>query len=63
MATEKGLVITRKVGEGVVIDNGRIIVRVNAVKGKQAQLRFVASRDVVIHREEIQEKIQAEGTR
>jgi carbon storage regulator len=49
---ERMLVLSRKVGEEVVIGEG-IRVRVLAIQGNQIRLGFVAPRDVQIHREEL----------
>ncbi len=51
------LILTRKVGESLVIDN-HITVTVLDVKGSQVRLGINAPKEVSIHREEIQERIQ-----
>lgn len=51
------LILTRKVGESLVIDN-HITVTVLDVKGNQIRLGINAPKEISIHREEIQERIQ-----
>ena len=46
------LVLTRKVGEEIVIGDS-IRVRVLSIQGNQIRLGFVAPRDVQIHRDEL----------
>jgi len=53
------LILTRHVGESIII-NDNIEVRVLGIKGNQIRLGFVAPDDVIIHREEIQQKIDRE---
>lgn len=63
MGSETGLVLTRKVGEDVVIDHGRIRVRVVRIDGQgKVRLWIAAERSVSIDRGEIHEKRKAEGT-
>ncbi len=45
------LVLSRRIGEGVVIGNG-VVVTVLAVRGRQVRLGFEAPRDVAIWRQE-----------
>ena len=52
------LVLTRKPGEAIVIGNG-ITVTVVEVKGERVRLGFSAPLEVTIHREELQQKIEA----
>jgi len=52
------LVLSRKVGESIVIGNG-ITVTVVEVHGERVRLGFTAPADVSIHREELQRKIEA----
>lgn len=49
------LVLTRKLGEKIMIGDS-IIVTVVSVKGRQVQIGVDAPDDVTIHREEIYEK-------
>lgn len=44
------LVLTRKVGEWVAIDNGRILMQLQAVHGSRARLAFTADRSIEIVR-------------
>lgn len=53
------LILTRRVGESVVI-GGDVTVSVLGVKGNQARLGVNAPRDVAVHREEIHERIKRE---
>lgn len=46
------LVLSRKVGEEIVIGDG-IRVKVLSVQGNQVRLGFVAPRSVTIHRQEL----------
>ncbi len=55
------LILTRRVGESVVI-GGDVTVTVLGVKGNQARLGVNAPRDIAIHREEIHERIKREQT-
>ena len=51
------LVLTRRVGEALMIgDQTKIVVL--GVKGSQIRLGINAPKDVMVHREEIYEKIQ-----
>ena len=47
------LVLTRREGEAVVVDDGRVVVRVSAIQGKKVRLQFLAPGHVRILREEI----------
>lgn len=50
------LILTRRVGETVVIGND-VDVTVLAIKGNQVRLGVTAPREVTVHREEIFERI------
>ena len=50
------LLLTRKVGESLII-NGNITVTVTGVKGGVVKLGINAPREISVHREEIQEKV------
>ena len=50
------LILTRRVGETVVI-GGDVDVTVLGVKGNQVRIGVKAPRDVAVHREEIYERI------
>jgi carbon storage regulator len=53
------LILTRKVGETVVIGDN-ITVAIIGVKGSQIRIGINAPRDVTVHREEIYERIRHE---
>lgn len=54
------LVLTRHVGEQVVI-NGNIIVEVVEIRGDKIRLGFAAPAEIPIHRAEIQDLLHREG--
>jgi len=54
------LVLTRKLGEVLRIGQG-ITIRIIDVKGKQIKIGIDAPNDLLIYREEVYEKIQAEN--
>ena len=54
------LILTRKVGESVLIGDG-IKVSILAVKGNQVRVGIDAPKDVPVHREEVRERLQAQG--
>ena len=51
------LVLTRKLGESIAIDD-HIKIRVVQIKGKQVRLGIEAPKDTKIHREEVYSSIQ-----
>ena len=51
------LVLTRKLGESIAIDD-HIKIRVVQIKGKQVRLGIEAPRDTKIHREEVYASIK-----
>ena len=51
------LILTRKVGESVLIGDG-IKVSVEAVKGNQVRVGIDAPTDVSVHREEVRERLE-----
>ncbi|HAT1722245.1 TPA: carbon storage regulator CsrA [Legionella pneumophila] len=53
------LILTRRIGETVMI-NDDIYITVLGVKGNQVRLGFDAPHDVIIHRQEIHQKITQE---
>lgn len=54
------LVLSRRIGESVKIGD-EVTVTVLGVKGNQVRFGFAAPRNVAVHREEIYERLQAEG--
>lgn len=63
-ATNKGnggmLILTRRIGETLVIGDGEVEVTVLGVKGNQVRIGTKAPKDVSVHRQEIYERIKAE---
>ena len=53
------LILTRRVGEAIVIDD-EVIVTVLGVKGNQVRIGVNAPKTVSVHREEIFERIKNE---
>jgi carbon storage regulator len=53
------LVLTRKVGEKLVIDDD-VTVAILSVKGNQVRIGIAAPREVQVHREEIYQRILKE---
>lgn len=53
------LILTRRPGESLII-NENINVTVLGIKGNQVRVGIKAPKDVPVHREEIQEKIDGE---
>ena len=55
------LILTRRVGEALMVgDDTKIVVL--GVKGSQIRLGIYAPKDIVVHREEIYDKIQSEDS-
>lgn len=54
------LVLSRKVGQSIVIGEG-IEITVVEVKGDQVKIAIKAPKEVPVHRKEIYEQIQAEN--
>ena len=54
------LILTRRLGESVMIGD-EVTVTVLGVKGNQVRLGFTAPASVAVHRQEVYERIQAEG--
>jgi carbon storage regulator len=57
------LILTRRIGETIVIDDEKIKVTVLGVKGNQVRLGIVAPKDVSVDREEIAQRKLAENGR
>jgi carbon storage regulator len=54
------LILTRRVGEALMVgDETKIVVL--GVKGSQIRLGINAPKDIVVHREEIYDKIHSKG--
>jgi carbon storage regulator len=53
------LILTRKVGETVMVGND-VTVTIVGVKGNQIRIGINAPKAVIVHREEIYERIQRE---
>jgi carbon storage regulator len=53
------LVLTRRVGESVIIGDD-VVIMVLGVKGNQIRVGINAPRNVAVHREEIYERIKRE---
>jgi carbon storage regulator len=53
------LILTRRVGETVMIGN-EVTVTVLGVKGNQVRIGVNAPKDIAVHREEIYERIKRE---
>ena len=54
------LILTRRVGETLVIGDDLARVTVLGVKGSQVRIGITADKDLPVHREEIYNRIQAE---
>ena len=55
------LVLTRSVGERLIINDGEIKLNVLEVKGNQVRIGIDAPRNISVHREEIYNRIQEES--
>lgn len=53
------LILTRKIGETIVIDD-EVTVSVLGIKGSQVRIGINAPKDVQVHREEVYTRIQKE---
>jgi|GEM_PF-125650 len=54
------LILTRKVGEAIVID-GQIAIKVLEIKGGQIKLGVEAPNHITVHRQEVLSRIQEEN--
>lgn len=57
------LVLTRHVGERVIIGDGIIVVTVVEVRGDKVRIGFDAPADIRVHREEIQKRVEEQGSK
>ncbi len=55
------LVLTRSIGERLIIGHGEITLTVLDVRGNQVRLGIDAPKNIAVHREEIFMRIQAEA--
>ena len=56
------LVLTRKVGEQIVVPQCQLTVSVMGIIGKRVRLGVSAPRDVVVYRQEVQQRMAAEAS-
>jgi carbon storage regulator len=52
------LVLSRKEGEKIVINNGEIVITIVEIRGDKVRLGIEAPPDVDVHRQEVYEAIQ-----
>lgn len=50
-----GLVITRKVDQDILIDGGKIVIRVVEIRGDKVRIKFDAPENITIDRREVHE--------
>ncbi len=51
------LILTRRIGESLIIGDGEVRISVLGVRGHQVRLGVTAPRDVAVHRDEIYQRI------
>ena len=51
------LILTRKIGESLIIGDGEVRIAVLGVRGHQVRLGVTAPRNVAVHRDEIYQRI------
>lgn len=51
------LVLSRKLGEAIVIDGGKIVVTVVEIKNEKIKLGIEAPPEISVHRAEIQRRV------
>lgn len=56
------LVLNRKPGERIVVDNGRLVITLVNVRGEVARLGFTAEKEVEVDREEVWKQKQRKET-
>lgn len=54
------LLLTRRIGEAVIIGDNEINITILGIKGNQVRLGCQASKEIPIHRDEIYNRIQLE---
>ncbi|PVZ20054.1 MULTISPECIES: carbon storage regulator [unclassified Pseudomonas] len=57
------LILTRLVGEQIVVGDDTATITVVALNGNQVRLGIVAPKEVTVNRQEIQDRVSAPGER